>query len=85
MTAFPVPQERARLNAIVPTPARVGRVGGQENRTCWRASAKREMSDRVAGGQDREERVVAEDVDYPLELPIRVLGPVRCSEFRSVL
>jgi hypothetical protein len=38
MTAFPVPQVRAWLDAVVPIPARVGGVGSQKYRTCRCAS-----------------------------------------------
>src|SRR5215469_16726 len=66
-TALPVAQEASGLDAVLPTPARVGRVTGHEHRTCCRASEVRGVSRGVPRGQDGEERAVAEDVVHPFK------------------
>src|SRR5215469_18590837 len=78
--ALPIGQEGSGLDVVVPAPAGVGGVTGQEHRACRGAGEVGGVSRGVSWGQDGEERAVAEDVVHPFEFPVRVAGELKFLE-----
>src|SRR5262249_30880780 len=70
--AFPVEGIASGFDAMLPAPTGMASVAGEEHRTRRCAVGIGDMTLGMSRRQDCKQRAITEDIDHPIEFPIRV-------------